>query len=93
MLEELIDDEFLSKDDRIAVGVSGGADSMLLLWTLLFKQKQIGFYMKVININHHLRGSESDRDSEFVKNFCIKKKIDYVIIDVDVFHQTKTLLK
>lgn len=86
MLEELIDDEFLSKDDRIAVGVSGGADSMLLLWTLLFKQKQIGFYMKVININHHLRGSESDRDSEFVKNFCIKKKIDYVIIDVDVFH-------
>lgn len=92
MFEELIDNKFLEKNDRVAVGVSGGADSMLLLWALLSKQKQIGFYLKVININHHLRGVESDKDSEFVKDFCIKKKIDYVVLDVDVFHH-KTVSK
>ena len=37
MLEYLIDDKFVSKEDKIAVGVSGGADSMVLLWALLDK--------------------------------------------------------
>lgn len=84
MFEFLIDDKFVCKDDRIAVGVSGGADSMLLLWGLIDKQKQVGFYFEVININHHLRGSASDADSKFVEEFCKKRKIDYKIIDVDV---------
>ena len=84
MLEFLIDDSMVSKEDRIAVGVSGGADSMVLLWALLDKQKQVGFYLYVINVNHHIRGIESDRDSAFVEDFCKKKKIDYVVADVDV---------
>lgn len=84
MFEYLIDDKFVSKNDRIAVGVSGGADSMLLLWGLIDKQKQVGFYFKVININHHLRGKASDDDSLFVENFCKKHKLDYIVVDVDV---------
>ena len=84
MFEYLIEDKFVKKEDRIAVGVSGGADSMLLLWGLIDKQKQIGFYFEVINVNHHLRGKDSDNDSKFVEEFCKKRKIDYKIIDVDV---------
>ena len=84
MFENLVDDRFVLKDDRIAVGVSGGADSMLLLWALLDKQKQIGFDLHVIHVNHHLRGAESDRDSKFVADFCKKKKIKCSICDVDV---------
>lgn len=89
MLEYLIGDDVVNKDDRIAVGVSGGADSMLLLWALLDKKRQIGFYLEVININHHIRGVESDRDSSFVEEFCKKHKIDYKIIDVDVLKLKK----
>lgn len=84
MFEYLIEDKFVKKEDRIAVGVSGGADSMLLLWGLIDKQKQIGFHFEVINVNHHLRGKDSDNDSKFVEEFCKKRKIDYKIIDVDV---------
>ena len=84
MFEFLIDDKLVTKEDRIAVGVSGGADSMLLLWGLIDKQKQIGFYFEVINVNHHLRGKSSDDDSRFVEEFCKKRKIDYKIVDVDV---------
>ena len=83
MLEFLIDDKMVSKEDRIAVGVSGGADSMVLLWALLDKQKETGFYLYVININHHIRGEESNRDSLFVEDFCKKKGIDYIVSDVD----------
>lgn len=84
MVEYLIEDSFVKKDDRIAVGVSGGADSMLLLWALLDKQKQVGFYLEVININHKLRGEASDKDSLFVENFCKKRKIPHKIIEIDV---------
>ena len=84
MLEYLIDDKFVDKNDRIAVGVSGGADSMLLLWALIDKQKQVGFHLHVINVNHNLRGKESDDDSLFVKEFCEKKKLSYTIFDADV---------
>ena len=83
MLEFLIEDNMISKEDRVAVGVSGGADSMVLLWALLDKQKQLGFHLYVINVNHHIRGEESDRDSLFVEEFCKKKKIEHIICDVD----------
>lgn len=84
MLEYLIADDMVSSGDRLAVGVSGGADSMLLLWALFDKQKQLGFYMKVIHVNHNLRGKESDSDAKFVEDFCKKKDIPCEIIDVDV---------
>ena len=84
MLEHLVKDSGLEMTDRIAVGVSGGADSMLLLWSLLDLQKKVKFYLKVINVNHNLRGEESDRDSLFVKTFCEKKKIPYEIVSVEV---------
>ena len=41
MLEFLIEDDLILSEDRVAVGVSGGADSMVLLWALLDKQKQV----------------------------------------------------
>lgn len=84
MFEDLIDEKFLNENDRIAVGVSGGADSMLLLWSVIEKQKKLGFYFKVIHVNHQLRGAASDNDSLFVENFCKKRKIDYEIVKIDV---------
>ncbi len=84
MLEFLVENVNLKENDRIAVGVSGGADSMVLLWSLLDLQKKVKFFMKVVNVNHNLRGEESDRDSKFVAAFCEKKKIPYEVISVQV---------
>ena len=41
MLEYLVKNSDLKADDRIAVGVSGGADSMVLLWSLFDLQKRL----------------------------------------------------
>ena len=84
MLEFLIEDGVFQKEDRVAVGVSGGADSMVLLWALIDKQKEVGFYLHVVNVNHHIRGEESNQDSAFVEDFCKKKKIPCEVVDVDV---------
>ncbi len=83
MLEFLVEKSNLKSEDRIAVGVSGGADSMVLLCSLFDLQKKVKFYLKVINVNHNIRGEESDRDSAFVKKFCESKKIPYEIVSVE----------
>lgn len=56
-----------SQGDRIAVGVSGGADSVALLRFLSSLQPQFGWDLVVCHIHHGLRGAEADRDECFVR--------------------------
>jgi len=51
---------------RIAAAVSGGADSVCLLYVLL----EFGFQPSVLHINHNLRGDESRRDADFVADLA-----------------------
>src|SRR5690606_1145217 len=53
-------------EDKILVAVSGGVDSMVLAHLFL----QSGLKVGIAHINHALRGSESDKDCEFVRNFA-----------------------
>lgn len=56
-----------SQGDRIAVGVSGGADSVALLRFLAALRPQFGWDLLVCHIHHGLRGAEADRDECFVR--------------------------
>lgn len=63
-----------AENKRIALAVSGGTDSMALLW--LFKTEYKGdFY--VINVEHGIRGEASISDSKFVEDFCKKHDIPF----------------
>ena len=44
--------EMLNKADKVVVGVSGGADSVCLLFVLMELQKTIGFDIIVVHVNH-----------------------------------------
>lgn len=52
--------------DRLAVAVSGGADSVALLSLLLELRAELGIVLSVAHANHKLRGEESARDQRFV---------------------------
>ncbi len=56
---------------RLAVGVSGGVDSMCLLYWL----HEIGADVTCLHVNHQLR-PEADIETEYVKDVCKKLNID-----------------
>ncbi len=56
--------------DRVICAVSGGADSMALLWCLWSLQEKLGITVEAAHFDHHLRGAESDGDRDFVAGFC-----------------------
>lgn len=56
--------------DRITCAVSGGADSVALLWALFLLRDKLKITLSAAHFNHGLRGKESDRDQEFVQSFC-----------------------
>lgn len=56
--------------DSVICAVSGGADSVALLWALYLLQDKLGFTLSAAHFNHGLRGEESHRDQAFVENLC-----------------------
>lgn len=62
--------EMVRPGDRVICAVSGGADSMALLWCLWLEKERLGIRVEAAHFNHHLRGEESDRDEDFVRQFC-----------------------
>ncbi len=56
--------------DKIVCAVSGGADSMALLWALYLLKEEWALDLSAAHFNHHLRGAESNRDEQFVREFC-----------------------
>lgn len=68
--------EMISPGDRVICAVSGGADSMALLWAMYLLKEKLQIRLSVAHYNHGLRGAESDRDEEFVRQFCEGYGID-----------------
>ena len=65
---------------RIAVAVSGGADSLCLLHIL----HALGYPLAVAHVNHHLRGAESDADCDFVRAAAAALNLPFHQFDIHV---------
>ncbi len=74
--------EYLSKGT--VIGLSGGADSVLLTIFLRKLKNDYNFNLKAVHINHMIRGSDADRDEEFSKTFSHLLGIDFVSYKYDV---------
>lgn len=56
--------------DHVICAVSGGADSVALLFGLYLLREKMQFSLSAAHFNHQLRAEESDRDEAFVRNLC-----------------------
>lgn len=69
--------ELLKKGDTVTVALSGGADSIALLHTLLSLKDELGINVNAAHFNHSIRGDEADRDQLFSENFCKKRNVEF----------------
>ena len=74
----------LSKGDRVVVAVSGGADSVSLLYILHKYKEEIGINLHIAHLDHGLRYEESDVDARFVRNLADKLNLPSTIEKRDV---------
>ena len=56
--------------DRVAVAVSGGADSVGLLRILLELREELGIVLSVAHFHHGIRGADADADEKFVSDLA-----------------------
>ena len=85
----MIDYSLILKNQTIAVAVSGGMDSMCLLHILLSCREKYNLTIKAINIDHSIRGKDSENDSLFVKDYCEKNGVELKFFKVDAVNFSK----
>ncbi len=67
--------DMIAYNDKIIVGLSGGADSVALTYFLYEISKYYNLEVMGCHINHGIRGNEADADQEFVRIYCDKLNI------------------
>ena len=72
--------------DRVCCAVSGGADSVALLFALGAENAQkepLGLVLSAVHVHHGLRGTEADGDERFVRELCARLGVPLVVERVD----------
>ncbi len=81
--------DLLKKGDRVLVALSGGPDSVALLYGLFAIQPEFGLKLYVAHLNHKLRGDESDQDERFAKELAVRLKLKCFSKRIDVKREAK----
>ena len=68
----------IEEKDTIIAGVSGGADSVCLLFMLLQIREQIPFHLAVVHVNHGIR-EDAGEDAAYVKELCEKYGLPFYL--------------
>ncbi|WP_203364412.1 tRNA lysidine(34) synthetase TilS [Bacillus sp. REN10] len=76
--------QLIEKGDKIAVGVSGGPDSLALLHYLSSYRDVFGIEVYALHLDHMFRGEESFSELQFVEQFCYKHAIPCYTKQVNV---------
>ncbi len=85
----LIDNELVLKDEKILLGISGGADSMSMLHLFLLFRDEFKNEIAVAHLNHGIRGKEADEDEEYVRIFCRNNLIPFMSKKVNLYDIVK----
>lgn len=72
----------LSPSETVVIGVSGGADSLGLLY-ILSELKEYDLKLVVSHLNHGIRDREAKRDAEFVEKIAEKLHLHFELQEAD----------
>jgi tRNA(Ile)-lysidine synthase len=88
VLKYVKEHDMLKEGDLVVAGVSGGADSVCLLFMLLEIKKTIPIEIHVVHINHMIR-EDAGEDAKYVEKLCINNNIPFTLVERDVEAKAK----
>ena len=74
--------QLIRPGDGVVVGLSGGPDSVFLLYALHTLQPRMDFTLRAVHVHHGIRGAEADRDEAFSEKLCAKLDIPFQAVHV-----------
>lgn len=69
---------------HVVLGLSGGADSVCLLYVLKELSKEYGYGITAIHVHHGIRGAEADRDADFCLKLCQRLGVEAIVRYADI---------
>jgi tRNA(Ile)-lysidine synthase len=75
----ILKNQLFTHNDKLLVAVSGGVDSIVLVHLLA----ESGYKFDIAHVNFNLRGEDSTKDQEFVKNVAEKYQVRFHLLSVD----------
>ncbi|NQT95591.1 MAG: tRNA lysidine(34) synthetase TilS [Candidatus Omnitrophica bacterium] len=74
----------VKKGDKVLLCVSGGPDSVAMLYAFYSISKYMRLRLFIAHLNHHLRPKESDKDEKYVMLLAKRLKIPVIVEHEDV---------
>ncbi|HLJ88003.1 MAG TPA: tRNA lysidine(34) synthetase TilS [Candidatus Angelobacter sp.] len=74
----------LAAGERVAVAVSGGADSVALLRALMELRSELGVVIAVAHFHHQIRGADANEDQRFVEDLARQFDVPFHAGSMDV---------
>jgi tRNA(Ile)-lysidine synthase len=84
-----LDTALLKPGMRVAVALSGGADSVALLRALAARRQELGLVLHAAHLHHGLRGAEADGDLEFCRALAAKLGVPFHETRVDAAQEAR----
>ena len=82
LFEALLNGGRIRLGQQIIIAVSGGKDSMTLLYSMCRIADRLNVKINVVHVNHHLRHN-SNNDQILVDKFCTQLKINFILDHLD----------
>ncbi len=70
-------------DKPLVCALSGGADSVYLLYTMVLLSRETPLELACIHVHHGIRGADADADEAFCRNICAKYNVPLTVYHVD----------
>jgi tRNA(Ile)-lysidine synthase len=80
----IADGSLVERGDHLLVAVSGGPDSVALLWMLVLLSSEYELRLTTAHLNHGLRGAEAQEEEAFVHSLCAGMGITCISNTVDI---------
>lgn len=91
VMETITQHNLFQNGDSVVVGVSGGADSIMLLHILNSLKDNYNLSLKVAHVNHKIRKGDAEKDAAFVELVCKEMGIPFYLKEINIPKMSKEL--